>query len=188
LNPGGGWEFFSDTASRPALEPNQPPIQWVPGALSLGVKQPRQEADHSLPSNAEVKECKAIPPLPQHAFMAWCSVKALEQLYLLHISRNSRELLTLIGRQYLTQSYYRMLVCSCRMEYSVGRTYFMQFFYTLLLFYNVKPVPHKTLSAIEKGIIKMGCFDRSETVLHCKLQKPLLHLVPQCSVSKSSAH
>jgi hypothetical protein len=26
---------------------------------------------------------KAIPPLPQYAYMAWCSVKAQEQLYLL---------------------------------------------------------------------------------------------------------
>jgi hypothetical protein len=25
----------------------------------------------------------SIPPLPQYAFMAWCSVKAQEQLYLL---------------------------------------------------------------------------------------------------------
>jgi hypothetical protein len=25
----------------------------------------------------------AIPPLPQYAFMAWCSAKAQEQLYLL---------------------------------------------------------------------------------------------------------
>jgi hypothetical protein len=35
------------TASRPALGPTQSPIQWVPGALSLGVKQPVREADHS---------------------------------------------------------------------------------------------------------------------------------------------
>jgi hypothetical protein len=34
----------------------QPPIQWVPGALYLGVKQQAREADHSLPSSAEVKE------------------------------------------------------------------------------------------------------------------------------------
>jgi hypothetical protein len=33
----------------------QPPIQWVPGALSLGVKRPGREADHSPPSSAEVK-------------------------------------------------------------------------------------------------------------------------------------
>jgi hypothetical protein len=39
------------------LGPTQPPIQWVPGALSLGVKWPGREADHSLPYNAEVKEC-----------------------------------------------------------------------------------------------------------------------------------
>jgi hypothetical protein len=34
----------------------QPHIQWVPGALSLGVKQPGREADHSSLSTAEVKE------------------------------------------------------------------------------------------------------------------------------------
>jgi len=43
--------------SRLALGPTQPPIQWVPGALSLGVKQQGHEADHSPPSSAEVKEC-----------------------------------------------------------------------------------------------------------------------------------
>jgi hypothetical protein len=32
-------------------------IQWVQGALSLGVKQPRREADRSPPSSVEVKEC-----------------------------------------------------------------------------------------------------------------------------------
>jgi hypothetical protein len=43
------------TAPKPALESTQPPIQWVPEALSPGVKRPGREADHSLPSNAEVK-------------------------------------------------------------------------------------------------------------------------------------
>jgi hypothetical protein len=42
--------------SRPALEPTQPPIQSVPGALTPGLKQPGREADHSPPSSAEVKE------------------------------------------------------------------------------------------------------------------------------------
>jgi hypothetical protein len=45
------------TASRTALGPTQPPIQWVLGALSLEVKRPGCEADHSSPSSAEVKEC-----------------------------------------------------------------------------------------------------------------------------------
>jgi hypothetical protein len=48
--------FLFTTASRTALGPTQPPIQGVPGALSLGVKRPGREADHSPPSSAEVKE------------------------------------------------------------------------------------------------------------------------------------
>jgi hypothetical protein len=40
--------------------PASSPIQWVPGALSLGVKWPGREADHSPPSSAEVKECVEI--------------------------------------------------------------------------------------------------------------------------------
>jgi hypothetical protein len=48
--------FLFTTASRTALGSNQPPIQWVPGALSLGIKRPGREADHSPPSSAEVKE------------------------------------------------------------------------------------------------------------------------------------
>jgi hypothetical protein len=33
--------FLQAFASRPALGPSQPPIQWVPGVLSLGVKRGR---------------------------------------------------------------------------------------------------------------------------------------------------
>jgi hypothetical protein len=48
--------FLLTTASRTALGPTEPPNQWVPGALSLGVKRPGRGADHSPPSSAEVKE------------------------------------------------------------------------------------------------------------------------------------
>jgi hypothetical protein len=48
--------FLFPNASRTALRPAQSPIQWVPGALSLGVKRPGREADHSPPFSAEVKE------------------------------------------------------------------------------------------------------------------------------------
>jgi hypothetical protein len=48
--------FLFTTASRPALGPTQSRIQWVLGALSLGVRRPGREADHSPPSSAEVKE------------------------------------------------------------------------------------------------------------------------------------
>jgi hypothetical protein len=41
--------------SRPALGFTQLPIQWVPTALSLGVKRPGCEANHSPPSSIKVK-------------------------------------------------------------------------------------------------------------------------------------
>jgi hypothetical protein len=43
-------------SSRPALGPTQPPIQWVPGAVSPGVKRLEREADHSPPTSAKVKK------------------------------------------------------------------------------------------------------------------------------------
>jgi hypothetical protein len=55
------------TSSRPVLGPTQPPIQWVPGALSPGVKRQGHEADHSPPTSAEVKKMwlyTAIPHTP----------------------------------------------------------------------------------------------------------------------------
>jgi hypothetical protein len=69
-----GTSLFT-TASRPALGPTQLPIQWVPGVLSLGVKRPRREADHSLPSSAEVKNAWSYTSTPQYVLMAWCLVK-----------------------------------------------------------------------------------------------------------------
>jgi hypothetical protein len=52
--------FLFTTVSKPALEATQPPMQWVPGALSLRVKRPGREADHSPPSSVEVKECMEL--------------------------------------------------------------------------------------------------------------------------------
>jgi hypothetical protein len=48
--------FLLTTASRMALGTPQPLIQWVTGALSLGVKWLGREADHSPLSSAEAKE------------------------------------------------------------------------------------------------------------------------------------
>jgi hypothetical protein len=58
--------FLFTTMSRTALRPTQPPIQWVPGALSLGVKWLGHEADHSPPSGAEVRNAwssTSTPPI-----------------------------------------------------------------------------------------------------------------------------
>jgi hypothetical protein len=55
LFPAGMGIFLFTNASRTALGPTQPPIQGVPGVLSLGVKRPGREA---------------IPPLSQYPFTA----------------------------------------------------------------------------------------------------------------------
>jgi hypothetical protein len=47
---------YISTASRSSLGPTQPPIQWVLGALCLGIKRRGREADDSPPPSAEVKE------------------------------------------------------------------------------------------------------------------------------------
>jgi hypothetical protein len=49
--------FLFTTASRTALAPTQSPIQWVQGAISLGVERSGCKADYSPPSSPEVKEC-----------------------------------------------------------------------------------------------------------------------------------
>jgi hypothetical protein len=46
-NPGRGKIFIFNTASRQALGPTQPSIQWVVGAVSPGIKWLGCEADHS---------------------------------------------------------------------------------------------------------------------------------------------
>jgi len=45
------------------------PIQWVPGALTLGVKRPGSESDDSSPSGAEVKNAWSYISTPQYVFM-----------------------------------------------------------------------------------------------------------------------
>jgi hypothetical protein len=55
--------FFFSTASRPALRPTKPSIQWVPEALHRQVKRPGREAYHSPPSSAEFKNGINLPPL-----------------------------------------------------------------------------------------------------------------------------
>jgi hypothetical protein len=56
-SPADAKEFFSSSVFRLALGPTQPPVKWVPGVLSPGVKaRPGRDADHSPPSSAEVED------------------------------------------------------------------------------------------------------------------------------------
>jgi hypothetical protein len=65
-SPGCVKNFLFSTSSRPALGSAQPPIQWLPGALSPGVKRPGREGDHSLPPSAEVKKMWIYTSAPLH--------------------------------------------------------------------------------------------------------------------------
>jgi hypothetical protein len=67
---GGGKNFYFSMSSIPLLGPTQPPIQWVVGTLSLGVKRQGREADHSPPSSIEVKKMWIYTSTPPYAFMA----------------------------------------------------------------------------------------------------------------------
>jgi hypothetical protein len=58
------------TSLRPALGSTQSPVKWVPGAHSPGVKRPMREADHSPPTNAEVKKMWIYTSSPPYTFMA----------------------------------------------------------------------------------------------------------------------
>jgi hypothetical protein len=61
-------------------------IKWVAGALIPGIERPWREADHSSPSNAEVKKVWSYSSTPQFVFMAWCLSKRRDNVALPHIN------------------------------------------------------------------------------------------------------
>jgi hypothetical protein len=73
-SPGRVKNFLFSTSSRPVPGSTQPPIQWVPGALSPGVKRPGREADHSPPTTAEVKNTWIHISTSPYAFKAYGGV------------------------------------------------------------------------------------------------------------------
>jgi hypothetical protein len=59
------------TASSPALHPTQPPVQWVPGALSLGLNWPGSEADQHTYMYCRGQGWWSCNFTPLYVFMAW---------------------------------------------------------------------------------------------------------------------
>jgi len=52
--------------------PTHPPIKWVQGVPSMGIKQLEHQADHSLPSSVKVKNAWSYtsnPPVCLHGMM-----------------------------------------------------------------------------------------------------------------------
>jgi hypothetical protein len=95
--------FLFTTVSRTALGPTKPPMQWVPGIFSLGVKRPGRESDHSTPSSAEVKNAWSCTSTPQYVFTAWCLVKHRDNftfyIYLLSIIKFLKNFSTFVYNQ-----------------------------------------------------------------------------------------
>jgi hypothetical protein len=74
--PARGKRFPSTPQHPDQLMPTQPPMQWVLGALSQGVKWLGHEPDHSPPPSPNVKNGGAIPPLPicLHGMVLYLSI------------------------------------------------------------------------------------------------------------------
>jgi hypothetical protein len=60
--------FLFPMPFRPALGSTQPPIQWVLGALSPGLKRPGREVDHSPPTSSKVKKMWIYTSTPPYVF------------------------------------------------------------------------------------------------------------------------
>jgi hypothetical protein len=67
--------FLFSAISILALGLTQPPIQWMLAALSAGVKQPRDEIDHSPPSSAKVTNAWIDTSVPPYVFIVWYLIK-----------------------------------------------------------------------------------------------------------------
>jgi hypothetical protein len=62
--PTGASDLFLLYSVQTGSGPTQPHAQWIPRALSPVLKRSGSGADHSPPSNAEIKNGEAISPLP----------------------------------------------------------------------------------------------------------------------------
>jgi hypothetical protein len=119
----GTGKFFFTIASRTALGPTQLPIQWVPGALSLGLKRPGREADHWPHLVPRSKNEWGYTSTPQYVFMAWCLVKHRDKfifyLYYCYCFPSSQQLLFSWRCLYISQ---------CCNVWTVSRTHCIQYF------------------------------------------------------------
>jgi hypothetical protein len=69
-SPAGARIFPLSSVSRPALGPTQPPVEWVPGVLSLGVKSGRgvmlTTHPHQVPRSRMCRSYTSSPPKGLH--------------------------------------------------------------------------------------------------------------------------
>jgi hypothetical protein len=68
--------FLLASASRPALKPVQALSNGYRRPFLRGIKRPGREADHSLPSSAEVKKIWSYTSITPHVSMTWCLISS----------------------------------------------------------------------------------------------------------------
>jgi hypothetical protein len=71
-NPDTGWGFFSSPPRSDRFWGSFSLLSSRLGSLSLEIKWPGRESDHSPPSSAEVKNAWSYTSTSQHAIKAWC--------------------------------------------------------------------------------------------------------------------
>jgi hypothetical protein len=93
------------------VAPVQPIIRLAPGILSLRVKRPGREADHSSPSSAEVRLNGATPPLPPHDFMDQTNDNSVFILF--HIPQTTKMVTMLIFPQIIQHPLANRVFATC---------------------------------------------------------------------------
>jgi hypothetical protein len=101
-SPGRVKNFLFSTSSGPFLGSTQPPVQWIPGALSPGVKRQGREADHSPPIKPRLRKRGSIHPLPHTP--SWSSAQLLKH-------RFNFTFFTFLYRRRRTLNWIRIYIC-----------------------------------------------------------------------------
>jgi hypothetical protein len=65
----GQRSFLFATASRPILGPTQPPMQWISGPVSPGIKRSGRGAEHLSPCSADIENAWSYTSTLLYIFM-----------------------------------------------------------------------------------------------------------------------
>jgi hypothetical protein len=105
--------FFFSMSSRPVLVSTQHPIQWEPGALSLWVKRPGREADHSTPTSAEIKKTWIYTASPPYVFTAQCLISQAQGQFYLTFTFLPSGLILSAPEEFISTSFTGLCVSRC---------------------------------------------------------------------------
>ena len=104
--------FLVSKVSKLALGPTQPAVHWVPGTLSLQVKQRGHDTDYSPPSSAEFNNAWNYTFTPSYALMA-CTGSALSFTLLSVCNMRIHLILQYIYVVVISDERIGVVVCRC---------------------------------------------------------------------------